>query len=97
MPCLYKFVKLACPNCVLYAIKIMTKPTTIKAMIVIILIIANQNSNSPNNLALSKLNSINISTQNSALIQFGIAGNQKLTYLATAVTSAIPVMIQHNQ
>jgi tetrahydromethanopterin S-methyltransferase subunit E len=32
-----------------------------------------------------------------AVIQFGIVGNQKLTYLATAVTSAIPVIIQHNQ
>ena len=70
---------------------------TIKAIIVIILIIANQNSNSPNNFALNKLKTININTQNKAVIQFGIVGNQKLTYLATAVTSAIPVIIQHNQ
>ena len=59
--------------------------------------IENQNSNSPNSLALNKLKDINNNTQKSALIQFGISGNQKLTYFATAVTSAIPVIIQQNQ
>ena len=54
----------------------MTIPTTIKAIIVAILMIANQNSNSPNNLALSRLNDIKINTQNKALIQLGISGNQ---------------------
>ena len=76
---------------------IIIAPTTIKAMIVTIFIIENQNSNSPNNLALNRLSDIKTSTQNRALIQFGMFGNQKLTYFATAVTSAIPVMIQHNQ
>lgn len=56
--------------------RIMTIPTTIKAIIVAILMIANQNSNSPNNLALSRLNDIKINTQNKALIQLGISGNQ---------------------
>src|SRR5699024_4800212 len=84
-------------NCVSYAITIITIPTKISAKIVTTLIIENQNSNSPNNLALSKFNDIKISTQNKALIQLGICGNQKLTYLATAVTSAIPVIIQHSQ
>lgn len=85
------------PELSLNANRIMTKPTTIKPIIVAILMIENQNSNSPKSLALSRLNDINNSTQNSALIQFGISGNQKLTYFATAVTSAIPVIIQQNQ
>ncbi|COQ80517.1 Uncharacterised protein [Streptococcus pneumoniae] len=97
IPWLYRLVKLACPNCVLYANKIIIAPTIINPIMVTILTIENQNSNSPNNLALNKLNDIKISTQNNALIQLGICGNQKLTYLATAVTSAIPVIIQHNQ
>ena len=85
------------PNGVLNANKIMITPITIKAMIVTILMIANQNSSSPNNFALNKLKDIRISTQNKALIQLGMSGNQKLIYLATAVTSAIPVIIQHSQ
>src|SRR5699024_789223 len=96
-PWLYKFVNEACPNCVSYAIIIIVAPTTINASIVIILIIANQNSNSPNSLALNKLSDISTRTQNKALNQFGISANQKLTYFATAVTSAIPVIIQHSQ
>src|SRR5699024_11231323 len=76
---------------------IITTPTTISAKIVTTLMIENQNSSSPKSLALSKFNDIKINTQNRALIQLGICGNQKLTYFATAVTSAIPVIIQHNQ
>src|SRR5699024_412470 len=93
----YKLVNEVCPNCVSYAMIIITTPTTISAKIVTTLMIENQNSSSPKSLALSKFNDIKINTQNRALIQLGICGNQKLTYFATAVTSAIPVIIQHNQ
>src|SRR5699024_7559366 len=76
---------------------IITMPTTISAKIVTTLMMENQNSSSPKSLALNKLSDIKINTQNRALIQLGISGNQKLTYLATAVTAAITGIIQHNQ
>ena len=61
------------------------------------LIIANQNSSSPNNLALNKFNVTSIKIVKAAVIQFGICGYQNCTYFATAVTSAIPEMIHVNQ
>src|SRR5699024_1575244 len=72
-------------------------PTTIKAIIVVILMIEDQNSNSPNNFAVIKFIVISTSIVNSAVIQVGISGNQKLMYFATSVTSAMPVTIQQNQ
>ena len=61
------------------------------------MIIANQNSNSPNIRVLSKLNANNNKIQAKAVIQLGICGTQNDTYLATAVTSAIPDTVQVNQ
>lgn len=64
---------------------------------VITLIRANQNSNSPNDFVLNKLKDINNNTHASAEIQLGISGYQKETYLATAVTSAMPEIIHTSQ
>ncbi len=62
----------------------MTKPTTIKPIIVAILMIENQNSNSPKSLALSRLNDINNSTQIVHLSSLEFVETEKLTYFATA-------------
>ena len=69
----------------------------IKATIVITLIIDSQNSNSPNSFALNKFKATNTKIVNAAVSQFGTVGYQYETYLATAVTSAMPEIIQVNQ
>ena len=58
-------------------IKIRTKPTITIVIIVTTLIIENQNSSSPNNLAPSKLNDISMSTINSTVNQCGTCGTNK--------------------
>ena len=58
-------------------IKIRTKPTITIVIIVTTLIIENQNSSSPNNLAPSKLNDISMSTINSTVNQCGTCTNKQ--------------------
>ena len=65
-------------------------------MIVAILMIENQNSNSPNSLALNKLKDINNNTQKCTNPVWNF-WEPEAYILATAVTSAIPVIIQQNQ
>ena len=60
-----------------------TIPTTINAIIVITLISDNQNSSSPNNLALNKFIPTSTRIVNATVNQLGIAGYQNSTYLAT--------------
>ena len=67
------------------------------ASIVTTLIMANQNSNSPNIFVLVKLKVMSIKIQANDVIQFGKSGTQYSTYLATAVISAIPEVIHVNQ
>ena len=64
------------------------------ATIVIILIIANQNSISPNNFAPNKLNKVSINTIDKTVIQWGKLGNQKLKYCPIAVKSDMLEIIQ---
>lgn len=54
------------------------------------LMMANQNSASPNALTLVRLIRLMRTKKTAAVAQVGISGHQNWTYLPTAVSSAIP-------
>ncbi|CNU13094.1 Uncharacterised protein [Salmonella enterica subsp. enterica serovar Bovismorbificans] len=64
-------------------------PNRIIAMTAITLIMANQNSISPNTLTLVRLMALIITKKAAAEAQVGISGYQNWIYLPTAVSSAM--------
>src|SRR5699024_7171870 len=76
--------------------KINPKPAIIIKTIVTILIIANQNSNSPNALTDTKFAEANNTITITPGIQSGSSGNQYLMYSPTAITSLIPTTTHWN-
>lgn len=66
-------------------------------MMVTILIIANQNSNSPNDFTEMRLAAPRIAIAMIPGIHAGKSGNQYFMYVPTAMISAIPTMTHWNQ
>ncbi len=87
-PWLQRLLMLACsPPCPLTS---RNNPSRIMPMMAATLMMANQNSVSPNAFTLLRLIRL-ISTKNAAAVaQVGTSGHQNCTYLPTAVNSAMP-------
>ncbi|COG30246.1 Uncharacterised protein [Streptococcus pneumoniae] len=77
--------------------KIRPNPAIIINRIVTILIIANQNSNSPNDFTEIKLAAPRITIAIIPGIQAGKSGNQYCIYAPTAIISDIPTITHWNQ
>ena len=66
-------------------------------MIVTILIMANQNSSSPNTRTATMLSPVSNNTTHRAGIHLGKSGNHRARYPQMAVVSAMPITTQHIQ
>ena len=75
----------------------MIKPTTISDTMATILIIANQNSISPNIFTVARFRTSNRMITDNEATQSESPGNQNCAYAVMATTSAIPVTTQQNQ
>uniref|UniRef100_UPI001C931003 hypothetical protein n=1 Tax=Staphylococcus aureus TaxID=1280 RepID=UPI001C931003 len=66
--------------------RMMRKGSSIKGIIVGILMIEKENCNCGKSVGVSRLNEINKSRENSGVMEFGICGKEKVRYFGRAVS-----------